>query len=724
MKLNFKTILLVVFFSTITALLNLTRLPLFYDFELIIAPIIVLVLAVYRGPYFAFIVSVLSSIPLYLHWHSFLPMIVFALEALFVGFFYSQIRANLVMVIIGFWVLFGLPISWYYLGTHDIVIDSQKEVFVLKRFINSLFNAQIASLIVASKLGARFIANEKFRKLETLHRRFAQQLSVIFVSVAMVVLFLILGFEAVKTLKHQKLNQNLLHEFLLGKIEVLMLSRIASIKELAHTMSLVWDDEDARHQELVDSSARLPYFNAITLANNNAIVVDAYAANETIPDVKSTIYDISDRDYYNKAIHAQKPYVSKAFVNRGKQSYLVAAISSAIHKRGEDLGTVQGAMFLHDLTGFKELFNHYDKSLQVLLDQDNQLVYSSSNAFLKPMDIVELRIADSVVHNQKMAKISVNTVTQETDLYFFRQTEFAWGWKLLSLESEHSFAQYNRNLYFFFVLFLSVSIVLAEVVATVLGSFWTRQLRNISSEVKFIGLENKEQHKYDSQDLPQELKLLYQSIENRNREIALVKKENARLLNEKTSQFERVNKKLIALESQDFLTGLPNRQTFNTRLNELWQLRSKNQELLSMIVIDIDNFKKLNSQWGVAACDEILIQVAECLRQRQKLCDHQWLHCIARISGKEFAVISFAHSHSDTVVMAQQIQNELHEKKFVISNNNVFSMLNISTSVAVVSVDSHKYSLEEMLKLMDKSILKAQKKGGSGFYHVNKSIFV
>lgn len=109
--------------------------------------------------------------------------------------------------------------------------------------------------------------------------------------------------------------------------------------------------------------------------------------------------------------------------------------------------------------------------------------------------------------------------------------------------------------------------------------------------------------------------------------------------------------RLEELSTTDELTRLPNRRYFNERLErELSQARRWGHAL-SVLVIDVDHFKKLNDREGHAAGDEALIAVAGVLRASLREVD-----VVARWGGEEFVVVLERTTESDALVVGEKLR--------------------------------------------------------------------
>jgi diguanylate cyclase (GGDEF)-like protein len=100
-------------------------------------------------------------------------------------------------------------------------------------------------------------------------------------------------------------------------------------------------------------------------------------------------------------------------------------------------------------------------------------------------------------------------------------------------------------------------------------------------------------------------------------------------------QLEANNHQLVIQSATDSLTSLSNRRCFDEALDTEWQRASRSGTSLSLLMIDIDHFKKYNDRYGHLAGDACLRQVAGVLRQ----CVRRAGELVARYGGEEFVLL-------------------------------------------------------------------------------------
>lgn len=113
------------------------------------------------------------------------------------------------------------------------------------------------------------------------------------------------------------------------------------------------------------------------------------------------------------------------------------------------------------------------------------------------------------------------------------------------------------------------------------------------------------------------------------------RKARERELRNVMQELQQANEALHRLSMLDSLTGIANRRHFDNVLSHEWKRGIRSQQPLSLILVDIDEFKAYNDTFGHQAGDQCLQQVAQALKQAI----HRPGDLVARYGGEEFAVI-------------------------------------------------------------------------------------
>lgn len=157
------------------------------------------------------------------------------------------------------------------------------------------------------------------------------------------------------------------------------------------------------------------------------------------------------------------------------------------------------------------------------------------------------------------------------------------------------------------------------------------------------------------------------------------------------------------LSSTDVLTGLKNRRAFDEKLTEEFDRAQRYHLSLSLLMIDVDRFKKFNDSFGHPAGDELLKSVARVMQENARSHD-----TIARYGGEEFAVILPNTGREGTLIIAERLRRAvaiLHPEHPVTISIGV-SSLNLSMSEATAMTDAG-----ALIQAADTALYKAKQNG-------------
>jgi diguanylate cyclase (GGDEF)-like protein/PAS domain S-box-containing protein len=117
---------------------------------------------------------------------------------------------------------------------------------------------------------------------------------------------------------------------------------------------------------------------------------------------------------------------------------------------------------------------------------------------------------------------------------------------------------------------------------------------------------------------------------------------------------EEANDQLRKLAVTDELTGLRNRRSFEERLVMEFSMARRRKRELSVLLIDVDNFKQINDRWGHAAGDEVLRRLGMVLRTTVRLPDLP-----ARYGGEEFVVLLPESGEESAMGLARRVMQRV-----------------------------------------------------------------
>ena len=173
---------------------------------------------------------------------------------------------------------------------------------------------------------------------------------------------------------------------------------------------------------------------------------------------------------------------------------------------------------------------------------------------------------------------------------------------------------------------------------------------------------------------------------------------------ERTVELEKLNDRLMELSSVDALTKLKNRGFFEETFQKVFESAFRYQRHLSLLVIDIDYFKKINDEYGHQAGDECLKKVSETLREL--ISRPQDL--VARYGGEEFVVLLPETPSEGAAKVAEKVRKQIERTSYLISG----SELNLTVSIGVFSLlPSSADNRNDMFDRADVALYKAKREG-------------
>jgi len=176
------------------------------------------------------------------------------------------------------------------------------------------------------------------------------------------------------------------------------------------------------------------------------------------------------------------------------------------------------------------------------------------------------------------------------------------------------------------------------------------------------------------------------------------------LENVKLYELARIREEQYHLLSiTDVLTGISNRRHVLEEGTKIFLRAQRYQLPLSMLMIDIDHFKRVNDTYGHSTGDRAICQVAHTCRQLVREID-----LTGRLGGEEFVIVLPDTSLSGAVNLAERLRKTVEEDKIQADDHSYFS---ISVSIGVSAYNKSESTFENMLSRSDQALYKAKEMG-------------
>ena len=194
--------------------------------------------------------------------------------------------------------------------------------------------------------------------------------------------------------------------------------------------------------------------------------------------------------------------------------------------------------------------------------------------------------------------------------------------------------------------------------------------------------------------------VIFFAIESRSQSIEIKSKND--LLNNSVSELKKITEELNAISRTDPLTLLSNRRGVLEKCNNE-QLRLRRYDIAySMILCDLDFFKKVNDENGHDAGDYILVNVAKILKGSVRSIDD-----VSRWGGEEFLIILPESGLEGAKKVGEKIRASIESSVF----NFAGKELKITMSLGVVCHSNKENNFEELIKIADEFLYKAKESG-------------
>lgn len=200
-----------------------------------------------------------------------------------------------------------------------------------------------------------------------------------------------------------------------------------------------------------------------------------------------------------------------------------------------------------------------------------------------------------------------------------------------------------------------------------------------------------------------------------NKKLELDVMERTQELNDANDKLKRANEELEKISMIDPLTSIFNRRYFNSFFQKVWGCSKRESLPLSLIMIDIDNFKMYNDTYGHLAGDQCLKSVADVIKNTLKRSGD----LVARFGGEEFVVLLSNTTEDGAMVVAEEIRAKT--ENLCIKNEGLATVITVSLGVASVVPDESIHP-ENVINAADQALYQAKKDGRNRVVRVDSFI--
>jgi diguanylate cyclase (GGDEF)-like protein len=172
-----------------------------------------------------------------------------------------------------------------------------------------------------------------------------------------------------------------------------------------------------------------------------------------------------------------------------------------------------------------------------------------------------------------------------------------------------------------------------------------------------------------------------------------------------TLELAAANRRLKSMANTDILTDLPNRRYALNRLEQEAATALRSNHFMSVLMLDLDHFKSVNDTLGHDVGDQVLIHVANLMRETVRTSD-----VVCRLGGEEFLVIAPNTDNTTALLLAERIRNNIEKNQ----PKGLILRHPITVSIGVAGAMGAKPSWKELMKRADDALYLVKQRSRNG----------
>jgi diguanylate cyclase (GGDEF)-like protein/PAS domain S-box-containing protein len=168
------------------------------------------------------------------------------------------------------------------------------------------------------------------------------------------------------------------------------------------------------------------------------------------------------------------------------------------------------------------------------------------------------------------------------------------------------------------------------------------------------------------------------------------------------SEIKKLQNQLTKMARTDYLTGLFNRMFFYKRAKEELSRANRNQKQFSLLMLDIDYFKKINDKFGHPAGDAVLQRISHVCQNGLRESD-----VIGRLGGEEFGVLLTECQLHDAEIAAERLRQMVASETVKYEEEDI----NCTISIGISSWTEDTLTVDSLIKMADDALYRAKNSG-------------
>lgn len=186
--------------------------------------------------------------------------------------------------------------------------------------------------------------------------------------------------------------------------------------------------------------------------------------------------------------------------------------------------------------------------------------------------------------------------------------------------------------------------------------------------------------------------------------------QNNRQLVKQSEELQELNEEFRKLSVTDSLTGLHNRRRFEDLMKTEMEMSQRHGDTNSILVVDIDHFKKINDKYGHPGGDTVLKQVANNLR-----CSLRKTDILCRVGGEEFVALCKRADKAAAIAIGEKMRRDIETRLTRFGDEKI--CVTISVGIATTNEMNISQGPEELYRQADAAVYHSKDKGRNRITH-------
>lgn len=609
---------------------------------------------------------------------------------------FTRRKNNFLLILFSFWLVIGLPSTFFLL-----------HVLGGMSFETGFFTAITISLngfvcgILAQLIYWFIPISSRFKRFNPPPPKFSNvvfELCIVSVILPSILVTLVFTWrstsETEKNVGNQLLSANTqLENAITGR----MSHNLETVKSAAQTML---------SQAELNLYQKGLLLNAIANANTDieSMIMTDKQANAVIvaPEKYAAEFDpnaglnVSSRDYFHQTRDNNKAQVSEVLEGRGLGNADIIALTAPLNKEGQFNGIMQASILLEQLIERTVLSSVESTGIQIVItDQTQAIIYASESLSLMKKQSFEV-VGSFHPFLRFLPAMSVNNASF---IYKLRTNEF--GWNIYTMAAPQNVFSSIVDYFLFIGLTILFSLILIGLLASRLAFKITAPLVNLE---KFIANKLGAEKLWLESQISREMANLTLGFVQAHQLSLNFQEQLKEQVANKTKALKELNKQLKETAEKDALTGLYNRGAFDQLALNTFKTCIRNKLVFTMVLVDIDYFKKVNDTYGHAIGDKCIQRVADALSQRCK----RGTDIVARYGGEEYILMLTGSNYENHLQFIREIHEQIAQTPVTINGVNI----NLTVSIGLVSVtNDFSNSFDRLVSMTDEQLYISKNSG-------------